>query len=69
MHAVGSTIAAGSTVNLAADNDIKLEASRTSVVTTGKNSSNGANVGVTFGAGAQNGFSIQLGVSNGKGHS
>ncbi|MGJ7612142.1 MULTISPECIES: hemagglutinin repeat-containing protein [unclassified Variovorax] len=69
IRAIGSTIAAGNTVNLAADNDITLEASRTSVVTTGKNSSNGANVGVTFGAGAQNGFSIQLGVSNGKGHS
>jgi hypothetical protein len=67
IRAVGSTIAAGNTVNLAADNDVTLQASRDSVVTTGKNSSHGANVGVTFGAGAQNGFSIQLGVSSGKG--
>jgi len=64
---VGSTIAAGNTVNLAADNAVTLEASKNSSVTTGRNSSHGASVGVTFGAGAQNGFSIQLGVSNGKG--
>ncbi|WGT61494.1 hemagglutinin repeat-containing protein [Variovorax paradoxus] len=67
IRAVGSTIAAGNTVNLAADNDISLEASKNTSATVGQNSSHGANVGVTFGAGAQNGFSIQLGVSNGKG--
>ncbi|MCR8957637.1 hemagglutinin repeat-containing protein [Variovorax sp. S2] len=67
IRAVGSTIAAGNTVNLAADNDISLEASKNTSSTVGQNSSHGANVGVTFGAGAQNGFSIQLGVSNGKG--
>ncbi|MGJ7495942.1 hemagglutinin repeat-containing protein [Variovorax sp. RT4R15] len=67
IHAVGSTIAAGNTVNLAADNDITLEASRDTAVSAGRNSSHGASVGVTFGAGAQNGFSIQLGVQNGQG--
>lgn len=67
IHAVGSTIAAGNTVNMAADNDITLEASKNTSVTVGQNTSHGANVGVTFGAGAQNGFSIQLGVQNGKG--
>ncbi len=67
IHVVGSTIAAGNTANLAADNDIALEASKDTSVTVGQNSSRGANVGVTFGAGAQNGFSIQLGVSQGKG--
>jgi len=67
IRAVGSTIAAGNTVNLMADNDVTLEASRNSSVTVGQNSSHGSNVGVTFGGGAQNGFSIQLGVSNGKG--
>ncbi len=36
-------------------------------ITTGANSSKGANVGVTYGAGAQNGLSIQLGMSQGKG--
>ena len=65
IHAVGSTITAGNTVNLVADNDITLEASQSSTVTAGNNSSNGANVGVTFGGGAQNGFSIQLGVTQG----
>ncbi|SDC52165.1 Haemagluttinin repeat-containing protein [Variovorax sp. CF079] len=65
--ASGSTIAAGNTVNLAADNDITLQASKDPSVMVGQNSSSGANVGVTFGAGAQNGFSIQLGVSQGKG--
>ncbi|QNK67635.1 hemagglutinin repeat-containing protein [Variovorax sp. PAMC26660] len=64
---VGSTIAAGNTVNMAADNNVTLEASANTSVTTGQNSSHGSNVGVTFGGGAQNGFSIQLGVSNGKG--
>ena len=67
IHAVGSTIAAGNTVNLAADNDIILEASKNASVTAGQNASHGTSVGVTFGAGAQNGFSIQLGVQNGKG--
>lgn len=67
IHAVGSTIAAGNTVNMAADNDILLEASKNTSVTVGQNSSHGSSVGVTFGAGAQNGFSIQLGVQNGKG--
>ncbi|MDQ0027816.1 filamentous hemagglutinin [Variovorax paradoxus] len=67
IHAVGSTIAAGNTVNLAADNDITLEASKNASVGVGQNSSHGTSVGVTFGAGAQNGFSIQLGVQNGKG--
>ncbi|WP_435896832.1 hemagglutinin repeat-containing protein, partial [Variovorax paradoxus] len=67
IRAVGSTIAAGNTVNLVADNDVTLEASKNTAATVGQNSSHGASVGVTFGAGAQNGFSIQLGVSNGKG--
>jgi filamentous hemagglutinin len=67
IHAVGSTIAAGNTVNMAADNDILLEASKNTSLTVGQNSSHGSSVGVTFGAGAQNGFSIQLGVQNGKG--
>jgi len=69
ISAIGSTIAAGNNVNLVADGDVKLEASRNSSVTAGQSSSRGANVGVTFGAGAQNGFSIQLGVNNGKGRS
>ncbi|WP_256217037.1 hemagglutinin repeat-containing protein [Variovorax sp. OV084] len=67
IHAVGSTIAAGNTVNMAADNDVILEASKNTSLTVGQNSSHGSSVGVTFGAGAQNGFSIQLGVQNGKG--
>ncbi|WP_431112267.1 hemagglutinin repeat-containing protein [Variovorax paradoxus] len=67
IHAVGSTIAAGNTVNLAADNDVILEASKNTSMTVGQNSSHGTSVGVTFGAGAQNGFSIQVGVQSGKG--
>jgi filamentous hemagglutinin len=67
IRAIGSTIAAGRTVNLAADNDVTLEASKNTSLTVGQNSSRGSSVGVTFGAGAQNGFSIQLGVSKGKG--
>jgi len=67
IRVTGSTIAAGNTANLAADNDVTLEASKNETMTAGQNSSRGANVGVTFGAGAQNGFSIQLGVNSGKG--
>jgi len=67
ISAVGSTITGGNTVNLVADNDISLRASQNTVVTAGQNSSRGANVGVTLGGGAQNGFSIQLGVNSGKG--
>ena len=67
IRGIGSTIAAGNTVNLAADNDVTLAASKNTSKTVGQNSSRGANVGVTFGAGAQNGFSIQLGVNRGKG--
>jgi len=67
IRAVGSTIAAGNTVNLAADNDVTLQASQSATLSAGRNSSSGANVGVTFGAGAQTGFSIQLGVTQGQG--
>ncbi len=68
IHAVGSTIAAGNTVNLAADNHITLQASKNTSVTVGNNSSSGASVGVGFAAGAQNGFTIDLGVNRGKGN-
>ncbi|RST52324.1 hemagglutinin repeat-containing protein, partial [Variovorax sp. MHTC-1] len=67
IHAVGSTIAAGNTVNLAADNNITLEASKNTSVTAGMNSSSGASLGVGFAAGAQNGVTIDLGVTRGKG--
>jgi filamentous hemagglutinin len=67
IRVAGSTIAAGKTVNLTADNDITLEASKSESVAAGQNSSRGANVGVTVGAGAQNGVSFQLGVNSGKG--
>ncbi|WP_395351204.1 hemagglutinin repeat-containing protein [Variovorax sp. UC122_21] len=65
----GSAIASGSTANLTADNDVTLEASKNTSVAAGQNASRGASVGVTFGAGAQNGFSVQLGVNSGKGSS
>jgi len=67
LQAIGSTIAAGRTVNLAADNNVTLEASKNTSTSGGTNSSHGESVGVTFGVGAQNGFSIQLGVTQGKG--
>ena len=67
LRVVGSTIAAGNTVNLKADNDVILEASKSTNVQTGQNSSHGASVGVTLGAGAQTGLSVQLGVQNGRG--
>ncbi|MEJ8827560.1 hemagglutinin repeat-containing protein, partial [Variovorax humicola] len=67
LQAIGSTIAAGRTVNLAADNNVTLEASKNTSTSAGTNSSHGESVGVTFGVGAQNGFSIQLGVTQGKG--
>ncbi len=67
IQVTGSTLAAGDTVNLAADNAITLEASQSASITAGRNTSSGASVGVTYGAGAQNGFSIQLGVSGGQG--
>ncbi|MET3461739.1 filamentous hemagglutinin [Variovorax sp. 1133] len=67
INVVGSTIAAGNTANLAADNDITLAASKNTSVTVGQNSSHGASVGVTLGAGAQTGLSFQIGVQNGKG--
>lgn len=67
INVLGSTIAAGNTANLAADNDITLAASKNTSVTVGQNSSHGASVGVTLGAGAQTGLSFQIGVQNGKG--
>jgi filamentous hemagglutinin len=67
IRAVGSTIAAGNTVNLAADNQISLEASKNTYEHHGTNSSSGASIGVGFAAGSQNGFTIDLGVSKGRG--
>jgi filamentous hemagglutinin len=67
IRVVGSTIGAGSTAHLQADNTIGLEASQSSSEQQGSNRSSGASVGVSFGAGAQNGFTIELGVSKGKG--
>ena len=67
IRAVGSTIAAGNTVNLAADNAITLEASKNTWEQHGSNSSSGASVGVGFATGSQNGFTIELGMSQGKG--
>jgi filamentous hemagglutinin len=67
IRVVGSTIGAGSTAHLQADNTIGLEASQSSSEQQGSNRSSGASVGVGFGAGAQNGFTIELGVSKGKG--
>jgi filamentous hemagglutinin len=67
IRAVDSTITAGDTVNLVADNAINLEASKSSFEQHGTNSSNGASIGVGFAVGAQNGFTIELGVSKGKG--
>jgi len=67
IHAVGSTIAAGDTVNMAADNAIRLEASQNSWAQQGTNKSSGASIGVGYAVGAQNGFTIELGMSQGKG--
>jgi filamentous hemagglutinin len=67
IRVVGSTIGAGSTAHLQADNAIDLQASQSSWEQQGSNRSSGASVGVGFGVGAQNGFTIELGVSKGKG--
>lgn len=68
IHAIGSTIAAGNTVNLAADNAVTLEASRNVRESAGVNSSSGASVGVSYAMGNQNGFTIELAASTGKGN-
>jgi len=67
IRAVGSTVAAGNTVNLAADNAIRLEASKNTWAQQGTNGSSGASIGVGFAGGSQNGFTIELGVSKGRG--
>ncbi|PZP97128.1 MAG: hypothetical protein DI587_18275 [Variovorax paradoxus] len=67
IRVVGSTIGAGSTAHLQADNAIDLQASQSRREQQGSNRSSGASVGVGFGVGAQNGFTIELGVSKGKG--
>ncbi len=61
------TIAAGNTVNLAADNAIRLKASQNTWEQHGTNKSSGTSIGVGYAAGAQNGFTIELGMSQGKG--
>jgi filamentous hemagglutinin len=68
IHALGSTVAAGNTVNLAADNAITLEASKNTFDSAGQNKSSGASVGVGYAMGSQNGFTIELAASQGKGH-
>jgi hypothetical protein len=61
-------LAAGNTVNLAADNAITLEASKNTFDSAGQNKSSGASVGVGYAMGSQNGFTIELAASQGKGH-
>ena len=68
IRAVGSTIAAGNTVNLAADNQIDLQASKSTYTQQGTNNNSGASIGLGFAAGSQNGFTLELGASRGKGH-
>lgn len=68
IRAVGSTIAAGDTVNLSADNAITLEASKNSWQQHGTQSNSGTSIGVGFAGGSQNGFTIELGVSRGRGN-
>ncbi|MGC3986774.1 MAG: hemagglutinin repeat-containing protein [Pseudorhodoferax sp.] len=67
IRVAGSTIGAGSTAHLQADNAISLQASQSTWEQQGSNRSSGASVGVGFGVGAQTGFTIELGVSQGKG--
>lgn len=54
------------TVNLAADNAIRLEANQNIWEQHGSNKSSGTSIGVGYAAGAQNGFTIELGVSQGQ---
>lgn len=54
-------------MNLAADNAITLEASKNTWEQHGSNRSSGTSIGVGYAAGAQNGFTIELGMSQGKG--
>ena len=67
VRVTGSTISAGSTAHLQADDAIDLQASQSTWAQQGSNRSSGASVGVGFSAGAQTGFTIELGVSQGKG--
>ncbi|GHC68312.1 hypothetical protein GCM10007320_00560 [Pseudorhodoferax aquiterrae] len=67
IQVVGSTIGAGSTAHLQADNAVSLQASQSTWEQQSSNRSSGASVGVGFGVGAQTGFTIELGVSKGKG--
>jgi len=64
----GSDIEAGDTATLQADNKIQLEASQNHYDSQSTNKSSGQSVGVGFAGGSQNGFTIELGVSQGKGN-
>ncbi len=67
IQVVGSTIGAGSTAHLQADNAVSLYASQSTWEQQSSNRSSGASVGVGFGAGAQTGFTIEWASARARG--
>lgn len=69
LNVVGSQIEAGHNVNLKAGGDINLVSAQNTAQQHGNNANNGWSVGVGFGLGSQNGFTLDLAANKGKGYS
>ncbi|EJN00284.1 hypothetical protein PMI40_03618 [Herbaspirillum sp. YR522] len=70
INIVGSAVSGGANVNLVADHQINLAASQSVASQHGNNSNSGASIGIGFAmGGSQNGFTLELGASRGRGNS
>lgn len=68
INVIGSNLSAGNSAALLADGNINLQAAQNTDSQNSTNSGSSGSIGVTFGVGQQNGFSIQAGVSATKGN-
>ena len=69
LNVIGSQIDAVHDVNLKAGGDINLLSAQNTAQQRGDNTNNGWSVGVGFGLGSQNGFTLDLAANKGKGYS
>jgi len=69
LNVLGSRIDAGHDINLKSDGDINLVSAQNTAVQNSTNDNSGMSIGIGFGIGQQNGFTLELAANKGMGHS
>ncbi|MBV6748663.1 hemagglutinin repeat-containing protein, partial [Pseudomonas chlororaphis] len=69
LNVLGSRIDAGHDINLKSDGDINLLSAQNTAVQNSTNGNSGMSIGIGFGIGQQNGFTLELAANKGMGHS